>query len=144
MQPLTTACRPAQQGAANVNEKRSEEHQQTFGGLVGGGLRQEGTGLEGAINISAAEEEIIILEKEKSSVASMQWRITTIITVEINCGSHRKLSHLESTSLHRSNWTSDCWFPQVSQVLCRQPKLMPSCCHQDKNLAFPINAIEAI
>ena len=52
--------------------------------------------------------------------------------------------HPESTSLHRSNWTSDCcWFPQVSQVLCRQPKLMPSRCHQDKNLASAIDAIEA-
>ena len=65
MQPLTTACRPAQQGAANVNEKRSEEHQQTFGGLVGGGLRQEGTVLEGAINTSAAEEDIVIVEEER-------------------------------------------------------------------------------
>ena len=92
MQPLTTACRPAQQGAASVNEKRSEEHQQTFGGLVGGGLRQEGTGLEGAINMSAAEEDIIIVEEEKSSLASMQQRITIIITVEINCGSCRKRS----------------------------------------------------
>ena len=138
MQPLTTACRPAQQGAANVNEKRSEEHQQTFGGLVGGGLRQEGTGLEGAINTSAAEEDIVIVAEERIRwhQHNSAWKQIVAVTENV---------HPESMSLHRSNWTSDCcWFPQVSQVLCRQPKLMPSRCHQDENLAVPINAIEAI